>query len=107
MDLTNSSKIPDDKKLEKAIQFKQEGNDAYKTKNYIQAIKKYHRALLYLKGIGQSPGLGKMESLFNGDLGLGTGDANRQCAVDPKMMAQVVDLKTDCYNNLAGRFNAD
>ncbi|XP_041350611.1 tetratricopeptide repeat protein 9C-like [Gigantopelta aegis] len=103
MDFSNADKMPDEDKLEKAKQFKQEGNDAYKNKNYKLAIGKYHRALLHLKGIGQLQGAmpGGIGSLFNGDMIQGMGDASRHGALDPKLMSEVVDLKTDCYNNLA------
>ena len=38
-------------KLEKSLAFKDEGNNFYKAKEYKKAMRKYHNAILYLKGI--------------------------------------------------------
>ena len=38
-------------KLEKSLAFKDEGNTLYKAKEYKKAMRKYHNAILYLKGI--------------------------------------------------------
>ena len=38
-------------KLEKSLAFKDEGNNLYKAKEYKKAMRKYHNAILYLKGI--------------------------------------------------------
>ena len=38
-------------KLEKSLTFKDEGNNLYKAKEYKKAMRKYHNAILYLKGI--------------------------------------------------------
>ena len=38
-------------KLKEAKVFKDAGNELYKSGNFLGAAKKYHRAILYLKGI--------------------------------------------------------
>ena len=44
-------KITVAEKLEKALEFKEVGNAAYKEGNYKVAAKNYHKAILYLKVI--------------------------------------------------------
>jgi len=46
-----TTKVSIDSKLESANKYKQEGNELYKEKKYRAAAGKYHRAILYLKGI--------------------------------------------------------
>ena len=46
---TAQQKMTVGEKLEKALEFKDVGNSAYKDGNYKDAAKKYHRAILYLK----------------------------------------------------------
>ena len=46
---TAQQKMSVAEKLEKALEFKNVGNSAYKDGNYKDAAKKYHRAILYLK----------------------------------------------------------
>ena len=38
-------------KLSQSLAFKDEGNELYKAKEYKKAMRKYHNAILYLKGI--------------------------------------------------------
>ena len=38
-------------KLQTALNYKNEGNELYKAKNYKKAMRKYHNAIMYLKGI--------------------------------------------------------
>ena len=38
-------------KLQTALNFKNEGNELYKAKDYKKAMRKYHNGILYLKGI--------------------------------------------------------
>ena len=40
-----------EEKLKQALAFKDEGNSFYKVKDYKKAMRKYHNAILYLKGI--------------------------------------------------------
>ena len=46
---TAQPKITVAEKLEKAMEFKDVGNSAYKEGNYKVAAKNYHKAILYLK----------------------------------------------------------
>ena len=45
----NPSKL--ETKLETALAYKEEGNALYKAKEYNKAARKYHNAILYMKGI--------------------------------------------------------
>ena len=85
-----------DEKLEKARHYKQQGNENYKAKSYKTAIGKYHRALLFLKGI---------ESSKSGQALL-TGLAQQPAEKIPEdTLADMSALMCDCYNNLAGSLN--
>lgn len=46
-----SAEMEMDSKIQKAIEFKAEGHRCYKEKKFREAIGKYHRALLQLKGV--------------------------------------------------------
>ena len=46
---TAQQKMTVGEKLEKALEFKDVGNTAYKEGNYKVAAKNYHKAILYLK----------------------------------------------------------
>ena len=48
---TAQQKMTVGEKLEKALEFKDVGNTAYKEGNYKVAAKNYHKAILYLKVI--------------------------------------------------------
>lgn len=78
-------------KLEKAISLKNEGNCFYKIKDYRNAMKKYHRAILYVKGLNkQQP----FENLLD------AGNGEREMSEEFKQKAQ--ETESSCYNNLAG-----
>lgn len=76
-------------KLDQAKIYKAEGNDCFKSGSTKKAISKYHRALLYTRGIEE--GQKKFQHI-----------AGAQVVPLPEDMQNEVDsLKTDCYNNLA------
>ncbi|XP_013407752.1 tetratricopeptide repeat protein 9C [Lingula anatina] len=75
-------------KLNQAKSFKNEGNEQYKKKNYKNAIRNYHKALLYLKGVGASNPFSQL-----------TGE--QEPILPPEVQEEVTKLKSDCYNNLA------
>ena len=79
------------KKLEEAKTFKSAGNDKFKEKQYKAAIGKYHRALLYLKGIKQS-----LEDVPFA--------ANREPVKIPdSSLNEINQITAQVYNNLAGK----
>lgn len=80
--------ISPEEKLVKAKSFKAEGNEKFKNKDYRGAIGKYHRAILYLKGI---------ESTQKGLQGL----VPENAPLPPDLVKEKNSLKIDCYNNLA------
>ncbi|KAF5882469.1 tetratricopeptide repeat protein 9A-like, partial [Clarias magur] len=47
-----------DELLRRALDFKTQGSQCYRDKKYREAIGKYHRALLEIKGLGRALGLG-------------------------------------------------
>ena len=83
-----------DMKLAQAMVYKQEGNAKFKEKAYKGAIGKYHRALLYLRGVEEAQH--KILEL--------AGRTNP--TVPEETLAQVRTVKADCYNNLAGKIAA-
>jgi len=84
-----------EEKLETALAFKEDGNTLYKAKEYKKAMRKYHNAILYMKGI-------------DNDLH-GTPAYLQAVSVDPNSKVKISeDLEKQCikaniaiYNNLA------
>ncbi|KAL3872619.1 hypothetical protein ACJMK2_035834 [Sinanodonta woodiana] len=83
--------------FEKAQEYKSEGNDLYKEKNYRQAIKKYHRALLHLRGIGQMKSSGLTS--FAPEESIQQLGFSKE--LPPETQREAISLQADCYNNLA------
>ena len=88
-----------EEKLENAKEYKAEGNDFHKNKDFKKAIGKYHRALLQLKAIGQSKSSGLGGFLTEEQME----ERGYSSYVSPEIQSEVVKLMADCYNNLAGR----
>ncbi|KAM9293909.1 tetratricopeptide repeat protein 9A [Gastrophryne carolinensis] len=65
----------------RSLDFKSQGAQCYKDKKYREAIGKYHRALLELKGL--------------------PGDSNGQSRLSDEHRAAVESIEVDCYNSLA------
>ena len=87
-------------KLEKAQIYKTEGNALYQDSNYKAAIGKYHRALLYVKGIE-----GALQGLSMGFSQ--SAEAESACRISDPGKAEMKLLKVACYNNLAGNLHLD
>lgn len=85
--------ITDEEKIVNAQMYKNAGNDCYKTKDYRGAIGRYHRAILQLKGVGQSANLGRLLGIDDGH--------SLDNTLTPQLHEQLQSLKMDCYNNLA------
>ncbi|XP_023231506.1 tetratricopeptide repeat protein 9C-like isoform X1 [Centruroides sculpturatus] len=86
-----------EEKLQTAKKFKEEGNNLYKSKNYKMAMGKYHRALLYVKGIEEHHQKNNLPSMFyQGNL-----RQNNTKSLSKNIQEEVKILKADCYNNLA------
>ncbi|KAJ4935460.1 hypothetical protein JOQ06_016993 [Pogonophryne albipinna] len=78
-------------KIQKAIDFKAEGHRCYKEKKFREAIGKYHRALLQLKGVHLVDGTtGSEVNLLNQAAGKLTEDQRRA----------VQTTEIECYDNL-------
>ncbi|XP_037696223.1 tetratricopeptide repeat protein 9C isoform X1 [Choloepus didactylus] len=79
-----------EKRLQEAQLYKEEGNQRYREGKYRDAVRRYHRALLQLRGLDPSlpspiPNLGPQGP-----------------ALTPEQENILYSTQTDCYNNLAG-----
>ncbi|KAK3093598.1 hypothetical protein FSP39_017932 [Pinctada imbricata] len=84
-------KISDNNKLDSAEKYKSEGNEFFRSKELKKAMGKYHRAILFLKGVGKETNVGAMFGATNSEIPkLSQEDQNR-----------FEKLKVDCFNNLA------
>nr|CAG4634778.1 EOG090X05V1 [Alona affinis] len=85
-------------KFHSAMELKLEGNAFFGQQNYKEAIRRYHRALMYVKGVENdgSDLIGNMCTAFGGDEGQG----NRK--VNAVILEKNKELKMDCFNNLSG-----
>ncbi|XP_069807445.1 tetratricopeptide repeat protein 9A [Dendropsophus ebraccatus] len=72
--------------IHRARDFKSQGAQCYKDKKYREAIGKYHRALLELKGLP-----GEQE----------TGDSPQPGSLSDEQRRAVESIEVDCYNSLA------
>ncbi|XP_041035427.1 tetratricopeptide repeat protein 9A-like [Carcharodon carcharias] len=78
-------------KIQKAVSFKTEGNQCYKDKKFREAIGKYHRALLQLKGIRISEASGaEVKTLSKTHIRL---------TEEQKRLIESTEI--DCYDSLA------
>ena len=93
-----SSSVPDNDKLLSARNYKAEGNEFHKKKEFRKAIGKYHRALLQLKAIGQSKSAGLGAFMSDEDLE----SMGYSATIPEEVQAEATQLLADCYNNLAG-----
>ncbi|KAJ1108710.1 hypothetical protein NDU88_006081 [Pleurodeles waltl] len=78
-----------DDRLQQAQIFKDAGNKSYKEQRYRDAISRYHRALLQLKGL--DPNMPSPLQAFGA----------KRPVVTPEQEKALHDLQRDCYNNLA------
>ena len=93
---TGHPRVPWEEKLAQAKVFKQEGNEKYKSGAHKSAIGKYHRALLYLKGINDAQQSAPLMPVME--------DAELSKAIPDAAQSEVKQLQIDCYNNLSGTF---
>ncbi|XP_069587668.1 tetratricopeptide repeat protein 9A [Ranitomeya imitator] len=73
--------------IHRSLDFKSQGAQCYKDKKYREAIGKYHRALLELKGLP-----GEQDS---------AGDGQQQVRLTEEQRRAVEGIEVDCYNSLA------
>uniref|UniRef100_A0A2K5HJI0 Tetratricopeptide repeat domain 9C n=1 Tax=Colobus angolensis palliatus TaxID=336983 RepID=A0A2K5HJI0_COLAP len=83
-----------EKRLQEAQLYKEEGNQRYREGKYRDAVSRYHRALLQLRGLDPSlpsplPNLGPQGPTLT-----------------PEQENILHTTQTDCYNNLAGKNGA-
>lgn len=97
LSLPNSARVMGDRVMEKRLQeaqlYKEKGNQRYREGKYRDAVSRYHRALLQLRGLDPSlpspiPNLGPQGP-----------------ALTPEQENTLHTIQTDCYNNLAGKKN--
>jgi len=89
------AKVSIEEKLSLATEFKDKGNENYKSKDYKSAAGKYHRAILYMKGIDNDLH-GTPAFLQNASV-----DPNHKKHIDPEVEKQCIALNISIYNNLA------
>lgn len=87
----NNSTLTKQEKLDKGNALKDEGNAFYKQKDYKNAMKKYHRALLYVKGLNQKHPFSAILNIPNGD-----------SEMSEEFKEKIQQTESSCYNNLAG-----
>lgn len=82
-------------KIAQSMEMKNEGNERFKAMDYQAAIRKYHNAILYIKGLGD-----RSQTLQA--LGGGAEDPTNP-EITKEDHKKIKDLQFMCYNNLAGQ----
>ena len=82
------SQLSSYEKLQEALSLKEEGNGYFKQKDYKNAMKKYHRSLLYVKGLTNQP------AVF--------GSKSRE-DISEELKVEIERVMCSVYNNLAGK----
>ncbi|XP_028409630.1 tetratricopeptide repeat protein 9C-like [Dendronephthya gigantea] len=82
--IQDSTTETDEGRVVKAEIYKAEGNEFFKMGEYKKAIKKYHFALMYLKGIGEKHPITQEQKVLTED-----------------WKKRFDEMKFSCYNNLA------
>ena len=90
------SKVGAKEKIQQAAALKVEGNEHFKKKEYRNAMKCYHKALLHVKGLVDQP-------TFAGIVGI-TGLASFEKEISDDNKEDIYQVQFSCYNNLAGKF---
>lgn len=83
--------------IRRAHEFKSQGSQCYKDKKFREAIGKYHRALLELKGLLPAPGERERDSCAASPAG-----APNPGRLSEEQSKTVEAIEIDCYNSLAG-----
>ena len=84
------SKVDAKKRIQQGVALKAEGNDYFKKKEYRNAMKCYHKALLHVRGLVDQPTfLDDMDSF------------EKEISDDDE--EEVYQVQFSCYNNLAGK----
>lgn len=83
--------------IRRAHEFKSQGAQCYKDKKFREAIGKYHRALLELKGLLPTPGERERDSRTASPAG-----TPKPCRLSEEQSKTVETIEVDCYNSLAG-----
>lgn len=86
--------------IRRAHEFKSQGAQCYKDKKFREAIGKYHRALLELKGL--LPAAGERERDSRGASPAGAPNPGR---LSEEQSKTVEAIEIDCYNSLAGELH--
>lgn len=90
---TGSAEMEMEAKIQKAIDFKAEGHRCYKEKKFREAIGKYHRALLQLKGV----------HVVDGTTGSEVNLLNQAAAkLTEEQRRAVESTEIECYDSLTG-----
>ena len=90
---TGSAEMEMETKIQKAIEFKVEGHRCYKEKKFREAIGKYHRALLHLKGVHVIDGTtGSEVNLLN--------QATAKLTEEQRRAVEITEI--ECYDSLTG-----
>ncbi|MFT7803475.1 hypothetical protein Z043-120395 [Arapaima gigas] len=83
-------------KIQKAVDFKLEGHRCYKEKKFREAIGKYHRALLQLKGVHVAEGTtGSEVNLLN----------QAAAKLTEEQQRAVESTEIECYDSLTGEWS--
>ena len=86
------SKVGTKEKIQQGAALKAEGNEYFKKKEYRNAMKCYHKALLHVKGLVDQP-------TFAGLTGVEFFE--KEISDDDK--EEIYQVQFSCYNNLAGK----
>ena len=81
-------------KLQTALKFKEEGNALYKSKDFKKAMRKYHNAILYLKGIDNDLH-GTPEFLKTSSV-----NPDSEKKIDDELEDKCIEANISIYNNL-------
>ena len=86
-----TSKLSIEERLETGMALKEKGNEYFKKQEYRNAMKSYHKALLYVKGIIDRPNLPGLEA--------------SEEDVSDEAKNNIHKVQFSCYNNLAGKIS--
>ncbi|XP_033112762.1 tetratricopeptide repeat protein 9C-like [Anneissia japonica] len=83
-------------RITQAESYKVEGNLLYKQKEYKKAIGKYHRALLFLKGLQDNAQMKAMRSVL-----LSVNEPSIEDGLTNDIKDKIKNIEIGCYNNLS------